>query len=66
MNAYSFDLHIITNRNNNISLSIVLHSIMLDCLSYFIECLSSYFPLYLHLQKRFSCIYNITRPYECI
>ena len=66
MNAYSFDLHIMANRNNKISLCIVLYSIMLDCLSYFMECLSSYCFLDLHLQKRFSGIYNITRPNECI
>ena len=71
MNAYSFDLHIKTNRTNNSSLSIELQYTMVDCLSYFMECLSSYFLLDLHLQKRFSCmifscISNITTPKECI
>ena len=66
MNAYSFDLQIITNRANNLIVSIKLKSYMVDCLSYFMECLSSYFLLDLHLQKSFSCINNLTRPNECI
>ena len=51
MNAYSFDLQIITNRANNLIVSIKLKSYMVDCLSYFMECLSSYFLLDLHLSK---------------
>ena len=66
MNAYSFDLQIITNRTNNLIVSIKLKSYMVDCLSYFMECLSSYFLLDLHLQKSFSCINNLTRPNESI
>ena len=66
MNAYSFDLQIITNRANNLIVSIKLKSYMVDCLSYFMECLSSYFLLDLHLQKSFSCINTLTRPSECI
>ena len=53
MNADSFDLYIITNRSNNLSPSIELQSIMVDCLSYFMECLSLYFLLDLHLQRDF-------------
>ena len=53
MNAYSFDLYIITNRSNNLSPSIELQSIMVDCLSYFMEHLSLYFLLDLHLQRDF-------------
>ena len=53
MNAYSFDLYIITNRSNNLSPSIELQSIMVDCLSYFMERLSLYFLLDLHLQRDF-------------
>ena len=64
MNAYSFDLNVITNRPDKLSLSIELISIMMDCLSYFMECLSSYFLLYLGHQKIFSSTYIITRPKE--
>ena len=53
MNAYSFDLYIITNRSNNLRPSIELQSIMVDCLSYFMERLSLYFLLDLHLQRDF-------------
>ena len=53
MNADSFDLYIITNRSNNLSPSIELQSIMVDCLSYFMERLSLYFLLDLHLQRDF-------------
>ena len=53
MNADSFDLYIITNRSNNLSPSIELQSIMVDCLSYFIEHLSLYFLLDSHLQRDF-------------
>ena len=66
MNAYSFDLQIIINRANTSIVSIKLKSYMVDCLSYFMECLSSYFLLDLHLQKSFSSINNLTRPNECI
>ena len=62
MNAYNFDLHIKTNRPNNLSLSIELQYTMVDCLSYFMECLSLYFLFDFHLEKRFSCIYAKTRP----
>ena len=50
----------------NLSLSIELEFIMVDSFFYVMECLSSYFLLDLNLQKRFLCIYNITRPNECI
>ena len=53
MNADGFDLHIITNISNNSKVSIVLQSIMMDCLSYFMECLSSYFLLDSYLEDRF-------------
>ena len=53
MNAYSFDLYIITNRSNNLSPSIELQSIMVDCLSYFMDHLSLYFLLYSKLQRDF-------------
>ena len=66
MNAYSFDLQIITNRTNNLIVSIKSKSYTVDCLSYFLECLSSYFLLHLHLQMSFSCINNLTRPNGCI
>ena len=66
MNAYNFDLHIIAYGPNNLSLSIELQYTMVDCLSYFIECLSSYFLFDFHLEKQFSCIYDITRPNYCI
>ena len=66
MKAYSFDLQIITNRTNNLIVSIKLKSYMVDCLSYFMECLFSYFLLDIYLQKQFSCIYDKTRPNECV
>ena len=53
MKAYSFDLQIITNRTNNLIVSIKLKSYMVDCFSYFMECLSSYFLLDLHLKRDF-------------
>ena len=53
MNAYNFDLHIKTNRPNNLSLSIELQYTMVDCLSYFMECLSLYFLFDFHLEKDF-------------
>ena len=53
MNAYSFDLYIITNRSNNLSPSIELQSIMVDCLSYFMDHLSLSFLLDSKLQRDF-------------
>ena len=53
MNADSFDLYIITNRSDNLSPSIELQSIMVDCLSYFMDHLSLYFLLYSKLQRDF-------------
>ena len=53
MNAYNFDLHIKTNRPNNLSLSIEIQYTMVDCLSYFMECLSLYFLFDFHLEKDF-------------
>ena len=53
MNADSFDLYIITNRSNNLSPSIELQSIMVDCLSYFMDHLSLYFLLDSKLQRDF-------------